>query len=117
MGETGSRTEFGLAEVVSGFEAVDLEAADGVSESDDAASPSLVEGGIGVAVRGEVRVVVVVGAVERLGVDDTGHRQHLGARSVPLLRVASITGHATYETILFGGPYGGLEGEALLGAN
>jgi len=99
----------------SGDVAVDFESSNGVGESDDTSGPSVVERVVGVGVRCECGVEPIVGPVEFLMMDDAGDGQDLRAGSISFLGVATVAGHSSHITVLFLGPDGGLEGQALLG--
>lgn len=114
LGELGLGSEGGLAEVVAGLVAGHLDASHGVGHSDDAAGPALVEGLIGVGIGSKVRIVIIVGSVKYLGMDDTEDWQFGGAGGVSELRVAAIAGHPAHEAVFLFGPDGRPEGEALL---
>jgi hypothetical protein len=90
LGEFSAGAEGSLAHVVSSGIASNVNASNGVSDSDDSASPALIVGLVGVAVGGEIGVVVIEWAVEHLGVDDAKHWQLFGAGSISELRVTSI---------------------------
>lgn len=71
LGELGLGSEGGLAEVVAGRVAGHLDSSDGVSDSDDASSPAFIEGLVGIGIGSEVRIVIIVGSVKYLRMDDT----------------------------------------------
>ena len=114
LGELGLGSESSLAEVVAGRVAGHLDSSDGVSDSDDATSPALIEGLVGVGIGSKVRIVIIVGSVKYLRVDDTKDWQFGGAGGVSELRVAAIAGHPAHEAVFLFRPDGGLESEALL---
>ena len=114
LGKLSPRPKSSLAEIVAHCVAGDFEAADGVSDSDDTASPSLVEGLVGVGVRCEIGVVAIVGSGEDFGMDDAGDGQFLRAGSVSEQRVATVAGHPSDEAVLLGGPDGRPESEPSL---
>jgi hypothetical protein len=113
-GHLGVRSEGILAHLGPCDVRVDLQAAHGVSESDYAAGPALVEAPVGVAEGLEDGVVLVKGSVELLGVEDAGDWQNFSAGGVTLLRVAPIAGHPPDVAVLLFRPHGGREGESLL---
>ena len=114
LGELSPGSEGGLAEVVAGRVAGHLDSANRVSHSDDAASPALVEGLIGVGIGSKVRIVIIVGSVKYLRMDDTKNWQFGSAGSVSELRIAAIAGHPADKAVFLFRPDGRLEGEALL---
>lgn len=114
LGEFCCRTEGGLAEIVSCGIAGNVDAAHWIGNCDDAASPSLIEGLVGIAVGSEVGIVVIEGAIEHPWMNDAENWQLLSAGGVSELRVASIAGHPTHETVLLRGPDSRLESQSLL---
>lgn len=117
LGELGLGSECGLAEVVAGSVAGHLDSSNGVGNGNDSASPALIEGLIRVGIGSKVRIVIIVGSVKYLRMDDTEHWQFFGAGSVSDLRVAAIAGHPSNKAVFLFRPNGGLEGEALLVRN
>ena len=117
LGKFGIGSECGLAHVVASRVTGHIDSSNGVSHGNDTTSPALVEGLIGVGIGSEVRIVIIVGSVKYLRMDDTKNWQLLGARSISKLRVAAIAGHPSHEAVFLFRPDGGLEGEALLVRN
>lgn len=115
--EFSTRPEGCLAEAIASGVSGDVDAADGVSDCEDAARPPLVEGLVGIGVGSEVGVVVVEGPVEYFGVDDAKKGESLGAGGVSELRVAAVARHPPHEAVLLRWPDRRLERESLLVGN
>lgn len=114
LGELGFSAEGRLAEIVSYLVTGDLDSSDGVSDCDDASSPTLIERLVGVIVWGEVGVVIIERAVVGPRSDNAGDGQLLSAGSISKLWVAPITRHSADEAVGLLGPNRGLEGQSLL---
>lgn len=112
--ELGLGAEGGLAHVVSSGVAGHIDSSHGVGDGDDTSGPALIEGLVGVGIGSEVRVVVIVGTVKYLRVDDTENWQLCCARGISKLGVAAVAGHPSHEAVFLFRPDGRLEGEALL---
>ena len=107
-------TEGSLAQIIANPVTGNFQTANRVSDCDDASSPPLIEGLVGVGIGSIIWEELVEGSVEYFGVDDASDGQFGGAGGVSWLRIASVAGHSASVVVFLWWPNGCLECESFL---
>ena len=107
-------TEGSLAQIIANLVTGNFQTANRVSDCDDASSPPLIEGLVGVGLGSVIWEELVEGSVESFGVDDASDGQFGGAGGVSWLRIASVAGHPANVIVFLCWPNSGPECESFL---